>query len=292
MSTAVDDDGVDPAATLIVTRPEPEAGRLVDALIARGRRAWALPVLAIEEAADIAAVHRAVAHIEHYALVVFVSPNAIRRALASRDAPWPEHVTIGVMGPGSVETLAALGIAAPDLRVIAPQSAPTAERDGDRFDSEALFAALDVTLGLSDAFAGRVLIVRGNGGRAWFGDRLRSLGIAVDEIEAYRRVRPVANAAQVAALRGAFDEGQRPAFIVTSSEGVGHLVAIVEDALRDEATDGPAGDAVRAWLFACTVVAPHRRIAARAREAGFRRVATTAAGDQGILAGLAAGPAH
>ncbi len=280
--------GVDPAATLIVTRPEPEASRLVDALGARGRRAWALPVLAIEDSEDVAAVGKALATVDAYRVVVFVSPNAIRRALALREAPWPTDVTIGVMGPGSVDTLAGLGIAAPAHRVIAPRKASTADRDSDRFDSEALFDALDATLGLTRNFAGRVLIVRGNGGRAWFGDRLRGLGIAVDEVEAYRRVRPVADAGQRESLRRAFADAVPPAFIVTSSEGVGHLVAIVEEVLADIA----APVAIRAWLSACTVVAPHRRIAANAREAGFRRVVATGAGDQGILAGLAADPAH
>ena len=281
-------EGVDPTATLIVTRPEPEAGRLVDALISQGRHAWALPVLAIEDAGDIAAARQALATVDRYALVVFVSPNAIRRALALRDASWPTDVTIGVMGPGSVATLASHGIAAPGHRVIAPPRASTIERAGDRFDSEALFDALDATLGLTTAFTGRVLIVRGNGGRAWFGDRLRDLGIAVDEVEAYRRVRPVADAEQVEALRRAFGEAVPPVFIVTSSEGVGHLVAIVEEALADFATP----TAVRTWLFASTVVAPHRRIAAKATEAGFRRVVTTASGDRGIASALARDPAH
>lgn len=275
---------VDPEATLIVTRPEPEATRLVDGLVARGRRAWALPVLAIEDAGDTGAARAMLANVHTYALVVFVSLNAIRRALALRAEPWPPGATIGVMGPGSVAMLAALGIESPTYRVVAPQSKATAGKDGDRFDSEALFDAL----GLTSAFAGRVLIVRGNGGRAWFGDRLRAIGIAVDEIEAYRRVRPVADAAQVEALRRALAETPPPAFIVTSSEGVGHLVEIVEEALTGHASR----DAIRAWVFDCAIVAPHPRIAAMAHAAGFRRVVTTPSGDQGILAGLTGDPAH
>ena len=280
-----DDERVDPAATLIVTRPEPEAGRLVSALIANGRRAWALPVLAIEDVVDVASVRQVLATIDRYALVVFVSPNAIRRALALRDAPWPHDVTIGVMGPGSVETLGALGIAAPAYRVVAPRLVAMAERDGDRFDSEALFEALE----LRPDFAGRVLIVRGNGGRAWFGDRLRGLGIAVDEVEAYRRGRPVADAPQVEAF--APRQRRRDAAGVHRDQLGGR---------RPPGRDrrGGAGgfhvrpEAVRAWLFDCTIVAPHGRIAANARQVGFRRVVTTASGDRGILAGLAADSPH
>ncbi len=288
---------LDPAATLIVTRPEPEAQTLVDALIARGRRAWALPVLAIEKTDDEATLQQAMSRVDDYALVVFVSPNAIRRALAMRTEVWPRHVVIGVMGPGSVETLKTLCIATPDHRVLSPGSSATDEvpADSERFDSEALFAALDEAFGLTRvetpaataaatraAFTGRVLIVRGNGGRAWFAERLRGLGIAVDEVVAYRRVRPVADRAQADALRDAFDDFTKPAFVVTSSEGIANLIAIVHETLAGHA---PA-DLVRDWLFASALVVPHRRIATKAREAGFTSVVVTASGDRGILAAI------
>jgi uroporphyrinogen III methyltransferase/synthase len=277
--TSVDDPSrIDPTATLFVTRPQPDADHLCAALRARGRQAIAFPVLAIEATGDEGALRRAMARIDAYRLVVFVSPNAIRRALAARDGAWPSTTTIGVMGPGSRATLEALGIAA---RIVSPASRPAGDAD-ERFDSESLFAALDDVLGLSRGLDGPALILRGNGGRAWFAERLRGLGIVVDEVEAYRRVRPQPDAAAADALRALFVARGSAAFVVTSSEGLGNLEMLVAQALAPIA-DPPAA---RTWLHAATVVAPHARIVAEARRQGFSRVVASGPGDHGILAQL------
>lgn len=280
-----------PRPAVIVTRPEADAGRLLDALRQRGRTAIALPVLGIEAVADRSPLVRAMATVDGYRLVVFVSPNAIRRALAERQRPWPAGVAVGVMGPGSVAALREAGIVAPSVHVISPATGEAPERpaiaprrSGPRFDSEGLFDVLDEALALRAGFDGRVLIVRGNGGRAWLAERLRSLGIAVDEIEAYRRVRPVADPAAADALADLVRANADATIVLTSSEGVDHLVAIVESALA--ARDGIDRDAVRAWLFGAGIVAPHPRIAERARAAGFGRVTLCTPGDDGILAAI------
>jgi uroporphyrinogen III methyltransferase/synthase len=276
---------IDPAATLIVTRPQPDAQKLIDALKTRGRSVIAFPVIAIEPVADDGPLVDAMKRIDDYRLVIFVSPNAIRRALASREGAWPHDVTIGVMGPGSVETLRSLGIATPGHRVVAPRADAT--RSGanvDRFDSESLFAALDDTLNLSRGFDGRVLILRGNGGRAWFADRLRGLDITVDEVEAYRRVRPVPDANSSTALTNLMIANERAAFIVTSSEGVDNLIALVEQVVAGATGLAPARG--RSWLHASTIIAPHRRIAEKARQSGFLRILVCAPGDRGILAAI------
>ena len=273
-------------ATLVVTRPRVDAGKLVDALREQGHPVVAFPVLGIEPVADATALAATMARVADYGLVVFVSPNAIRAALAHRTGSWPADTTIGVMGPGSVAALASCSIDAPPPRIVSPQSgashAPTGEPDATaRFDSEALLDVLRDTIGLGTAFAGRVLIVRGNGGRAWLGERLREFGLTVDEIESYRRVRPDPSAADAAALRGLFDEGREAIVVLTSSEGVDNFVAMAMSVLP---ADGP--EAAREWLFRQRVVAPHQRIAAKARDAGFRTVQVTDPGDAGILAAL------
>ena len=274
---------LDPRATLVVTRPADDAARLIDALRSRGRDVLALPVLAIEPADDPSALAATMARLDDYALVVFVSPNAIRQALAYRCGPWPPATTIGVMGPGSVDALAAVGIAEPGHRVVSPARVPPGAAGDERFDSESLFTALDAQLGLQQGFARPVLIVRGNGGRAWFAERLRALGIEVDEIAAYRRVRPDVARHAGDALRRLHDAGTPIVFVVTSSEGVDHLVALAEEALVER---GVAGPDARTWVLEGAVLAPHRRIADRARSAGFGAVALCAPGDDGILAAI------
>ncbi len=287
MTSAVGDgpDRIDPEATLVVTRPAQDATHLIAALEGLGRTVVAMPVLAIEPVTDARPLAATMAELDRYRVVVFVSPNAIRQALAHRTDPWPATVVVGVMGPGSVETLRSVGIATPVHRVVSPRAGGEVSGDrGDRFDSEALFAALDATIDLTHGFDGRVLIVKGVGGRAWFAERLRGLGIIVDELEAYRRVQPPADAVASAALERLFTSKQAPVFVVTSSEGVDNLVAIVVASVASQG--GWAVDAVRTWLFGCRILAPHRRIVERARDAGFTRVSLCAPGDSGIVAAI------
>ncbi|MGG1944560.1 fused uroporphyrinogen-III synthase HemD/membrane protein HemX [Trinickia sp. NRRL B-1857] len=284
--------------TAVLTRPAGQSAALAAALERAGIAAFDFPLIDIAAAADDAPLRSALASLERYALVVFVSPNAIERALST--APglvWPAHVPIGVVGPGSVAELARYGIAAPSHQVIAPAGADTAlETDpasasaeanengggngdaGTRFDSEALFAALTDRLGLA-ALTGRpVLIVRGDGGREWLADRLREAGALVEAVCAYRRVVPVPSAeawARVRALVG----GAPHAWLLTSSEGVRNLDALTHASLEP---------AERAALLHAPIVAPHPRIAETARAVGFDTITTSGPGDARILAALRA----
>ena len=279
-------------STVVVTRPTDDAAPLIDLLRDRGHEVVAFPVLGIEPVDDTRMLAATMARIADYRLVVFVSPNAIRQAIAHRTVPWPTDVTIAVMGPGSVAALEALGIAAPDVRVLSPQTNhphndPPVEREAvdaagnspalRRYDSEALLATLEATMGMDAGFDGRVLIVRGNGGRAWFADRLRERGIAVDEIQSYRRVRPEPDEASASRLRQLFRDDADAVFIVTSSEGLTNLVAMVEGVIGSEA---------RAWLFNTRIVATHARIAEKARRAGFSKILSADTGDRGIVAAI------
>lgn len=314
----VETSGAAHRSTVIVTRPKEDATPLIESLRERGHAVVAFPVLGIEPVDDARALAATMARIPAYRLVVFVSPNAIRHALAYRTESWPREVMIAVMGPGSVAALEGLGIGAPEVEVLSPSDShrPLPDASGTagphrragrdsgaprdlptpvpafdteaidkaghapslrRFDSEALLATLEATLGTQAGFDGRVLIVRGNGGRAWFADQLRERGIAVDEIESYRRVRPTPDPVAVAALRRLFSDHADAIFIVTSSEGLANLVAMVEAAL---------GSAAREWLFNQLIVASHARIAEQARRMGFSKLKSAAPGDEGMVAAI------
>jgi uroporphyrinogen III methyltransferase/synthase len=277
-----------PPLPVIVTRPAGDAMPLIDLLREQGREVIAFPVLGIEPVDDATRLSETMARLSDYRLVVFVSPNAIRHAIAHLRGPWPRDVTIAVMGPGSIAALGALGITAPDVRIVSPADGAGVQGDASdaaaslrRYDSEALLAALDRTLALHAGFDGRVLIVRGNGGRAWFADRLRERGIAADEVESYRRVKPDPDAASTIALRRLFREDREAIFVVTSSEGLTNLIAMVEGVLE---ADGSPGHAVRDWVLGCPLVAPHARIAEKARRMGFSKAVLAEPGDAGIAA--------
>lgn len=289
-----------PRPTVVVTRPAGQSRQLTEALHAAGLDVLGFPLLAIGRAADDAPLHAALARLSEFALVVFVSPNAVTFALDAlaqmRNAPggpqWPADVPVAVVGPSSVAALAERGIAPPTHRVIAPAGAqargevPGTSSEGaeevaaeasasmPRFDSEALWSELDTSPG---AFAGRsVLIVRGNGGRDWLGDRLREAGATVEAVEAYSRTLPEPTAMQWQAVRDSLRPEAPPyAWLLTSSEAVRNLDALARLHLSPQEHE-------RLKQVQC--IAPHARIAAQAQALGFAHVLPAAPGDAGLLA--------
>jgi uroporphyrinogen III methyltransferase/synthase len=260
--------------TVVITRPAGQSDGLAGQLAQHGMRTFDFPLIAIAPVTDEAPLRAALGSLERYALVVFVSPNAVDRAFAcyaSVSSIWPPALPVAVVGPASVAALERHGVAAPDHRVVSPSGA--GDEEPARFDSESLYTALETTFG-ADAFAGkRVLIVRGDGGREWLAERLREAGAEVETVAAYRRIvpePPIAAWTQVHALL----EGAPHAWLVTSSEGVRNL----DELAREHLT---AGELVE--LRHAPLVAPHPRIAETARSMGFDRITVSGAGDERIV---------
>lgn len=244
---------------------------LVAALERHGLRTLQFPLLDIAPTPNLDDLRAALADPSRYALVVFVSPNAVQQAFAAmlEGFRWPQDVPAAVVGPASAQALAAHGVAAPTYRVIRPDS----HADDARQDSEALYARLDVA-----TLSGReVLIVRGNGGREWLADRLREAGVAVRTVEAYRRGVPVPDAAAWAALREVL--AGRHAWTLTSSEAARNLDSLARASLSAAEVEA---------LYAAPCFAPHARIVEQAQSLGFRDVTLTGAGDDRLLAGVLA----
>ncbi|MEP7183077.1 MAG: uroporphyrinogen-III synthase [Betaproteobacteria bacterium] len=236
---------------VLVTRPARQAGGFAQKLAALGATPVIFPAIAILPPADPAPLARVHAELATYDAAVFVSANAVEYG-APEAGRWPAHLTAFAPGPGTAETLAAVGIA--DARIPATT-----------FDSEGLLALPD----LADVRAKRIVIFRGDGGREHLGDTLRERGAVVDYVACYRRARPESGAA---GLAEAFRDGRIDAVTITSSEGQDNLWAIADDAVR------------AAWRARPTFV-PHPRIAACARALGLLAI-ETAGGDAGLIAGL------
>ena len=143
---------------VVVTRPRELARPLAELIEGRGGRAFLFPAVEIQPLAPPAALRR----IAEFDLIVFVSPSAARTALRAMP-PWPENVMAAAVGAGTRRELERAGIS----RVVGPASGA---------DSEALLAA-----GPMHAVAHkRVLIVRGEGGRALLGETLSARGAIVE----------------------------------------------------------------------------------------------------------------
>jgi uroporphyrinogen-III synthase len=250
-------------AAVVVTRPRAQAEALAPQIAALGLRPVVFPLLDIRALDDTSALQAALRDLQRYALVVFVSPNAIDAAFA-HIRQWPAEVAVGIVGEGSRAALARHGVDASNARIAAPA-------DSAKTDSEALFAALD-----RNALQGRrVLIVRGQAGRDFLSEALRGIGAEVEHISAYRRETPVLDHAAAAQLRQLLDSDS--VWIITSSEALRNLLQML-------ARTAVAGDVVK--MQQKRIIVPHPRIAETARLAGFSRVTLTGSGDERLLAAL------
>jgi uroporphyrinogen-III synthase len=117
---------------------------------------------------------------------------------------------------------------------------------------------------------GRVVIVRGVGGRALLADTLAARGAQVTFMECYRRVRPQVDATPLLAR---WQAGGIDAVTVTSAETLDNLAALL-------------GEAGRPLLLDTPLFAPHEKIAEAARRFGCARVVATPGGDAGLVEGL------
>lgn len=244
--------------TVVVTRPRHQAGALARMIEAAGGRAVIFPLLEIALADDPEPLQAAIAGLDRYDFAFFISPNAVAfsvPAIAAR-GPWPAKLRAAAVGEGSAQALRELGIA----DVIVPS---------ERFDSEALLAM--PALAPAELRGRRAVIFRGDGGRELLADTLRERGATVDCVTCYRRLPPTGGAA---VLHELWNKGRLDAITLSSSEGLRHLLALLD-------ADG------RARLAATPIFAPHARIVANAGELGLT-VIETAPADAGLLAGLCA----
>jgi uroporphyrinogen-III synthase len=240
---------------VVVTRPAHQAQALARLVEGAGGNPILFPAIEIRDLEDLAPFTRVVDRLDEFDLAVFISPNAIERALKLIRArrTLPPGLKIAAIGGGSVRTLERHGISG----VIAPQG---------RYDSEALLERGEI------AGARRVVIFRGEGGREHLGEALTARGAAVEYAECYSRAKPVLDAAP---LLRTWAQGGVHAVTATSSEGLRNFADMI----------GPGG---RESLERTPVFVPHPRIADAARGLGIRTAIVTGPGDEGLLTGLTA----
>lgn len=240
---------------VVVTRPAGQAAHLATALTRAGAIPLLYPVLEIRDVEDLGPVLDAAIRLDSFDLAVFVSPNAVEKALALilPRRSWPARLRVAALGKSSERELARHGI----QDVISPPL---------RFDSEALLALPELT----EVRGKRVIIFRGDGGRSLLGDTMTARGASIEYVTCYRRAMPSIDPGRLLKL---WEEGQLDAVTITSSEGLRNFVDMI-------------GRLGLAWLKKTPVFVPHARIAEQARVLGLGKVLATEPGDDGLLAGL------
>jgi uroporphyrinogen-III synthase len=200
---------------ILVTRPAHQAEGLCKLIEQQGGSAYRFPVLEILDPLEPRPLQLIASRLDDYDWAIFVSANAVERALDSilavRD--WPETARIAVIGQSSARALERYGLSA-DL---VPEN---------RFDSEALLAlpAMQRVEGL------HFVIFRGDGGREHLAETLRQRGARVDYIEAYRRARP---SVDTGPLLGQWNAGAIDIVVVNSAESLHNLTDLMGESGAD-----------------------------------------------------------
>ncbi len=253
---------------VLVTRPASQAGEWVAALTRSGHDAVALPLICIAAPQDPAAICSAWAALASYQLVFFVSPNAAEWFFSTRPercadhAAWPDALRAASPGPGTSAALRRCGV--PAHLIVEPPA------DAAQFDSEALWDALKTQHWTQAS----VLVVRGDGGRDWLAEQLRSAGARVSFVSAYRRVAPRFTEAAETVLQAALLMPKNHLWFFSSSEAVTNLLQLPQ--VQTSTVN---------WSVA-TALATHPRIAQSAEAAGFGKVLTCRPSLDAVLAQL------
>ena len=266
--------------SVVITRPLAQALPLAQRVAALGREVQVLPLLEILPLDDDTQLRAVLADLSRFALVAFVSPNAIDACMAWVPV-WPPGVALAVMGEGSRAALAAHGINDQNATIYSPQ-------DPQRTDSSTLLAALNLTH-LQNA---QVLIIRGESGREFLADALRTAGVQVRQIAAYRRQIPVLDAAKKAQLIALLATENE--WLITSSEGLRNLIELTQQleaepqAQSDAQSDAQSGANPERVQFVAKLqqqhlIVPHARIAEVAHSLGFDKVSLVGSGDEALL---------
>jgi uroporphyrinogen-III synthase len=245
---------------ILVTRPSGQAEGLAALIREAGGEALEVPSIEIRALTDPVPFFAVADRLESFDIAVFVSRNAVRKAMellrARRGAqPWPAHLRLATVGGGSRDELQAQGFSG----VISPQG---------QADSEALLALPE----FADVAGKRIVIFRGEGGRALLGETLRARGARVEHAACYRRALPEAGRALLAA---AWAGGALDAVTASSGEGLANLLELL-------------GEEGARRLAPAALVVPHPRVAEAAARLGLGRAIVAGPGDAQIAAALVA----
>ena len=247
------------ARYIMLTRPTHQAGPLAEAIAAAGAQAFMFPTLEIT-ARELSAKDQAcLQQVNHYDIIIFISPNAVEHGIRQITAhtPLADHVLLATIGQGSARTLyQALG-KNPD---IVPET---------EFNSEGLLA----TDAMQDVANKRILIIRGSPGREALKQGLEQRGAMVDYLGVYQRGIPVMHSTELTLkLEQYLQKKQIAAIVMTSAESLDNLLKMV-----------PAKD--KKELLQLPLVLINQRLVKLALAAGFssQLYVATAASDAAII---------
>jgi uroporphyrinogen-III synthase len=221
---------------VVVTRPAAQAARFAELVAAAGARPLLLPAIEIEPL-ELDAVSRARITPDEFDWTIYTSANAVECSL--RQLPPPQRTRVAAVGRATARALQEHGIAVSAL--------PSATSDSEGLLALECFA---------DMRGRRVLILKGRGGRPLLGDELARRGAEVVPGDVYQRRQAEAPTGSLDELRRATDAGHA-VIATTSAEVLAALLALAPAERCPHLRDA-------------TLLVPGERVAAAARQCGWR----------------------
>lgn len=236
---------------VLVTRPEPAAGRLAEAFAVEGAIPVRIPAIVIAPVEDTASIERFRERLAGVAVVVFTSVNAVEGFFGFAPDVPPDGLPPVALAVGRATAEALRARRVDGVRMPA-----------GRFDSEGLLACPELDAG---RVHGRlVAIVKGEGGRGLLACGLRRRGAEVIEADVYRREAPEGLAAMLDGVREPID-----VVTATSAEALDNLLG--------------AAPWTAPWLSRRLLVTAGGRIAGIARARNLSRVAVAEGADSASI---------
>ena len=198
--------------TVLVTRPEDQAGHFIEMINSNNGSAINLPTIDIAASSLSDKQKNKLRDLSDTNIVIFVSVNAVNyalKALKSLKLSFPENLIVAAVGPST-----AAALQENDVQVdIVP------EKD---FSSEGLLATPE----LDDIAGEEILIFKGQYGRELLSAELVDRYAHVDSIECYQRVIPKVDTKPIIKL---LKDGAIDAVTVTSVSSITNLFEMFGD---------------------------------------------------------------
>lgn len=237
--------------TILLTRPAGREKHLRHLIEQAGGHVLHYPVLIIKPPStqQIEQLNQLREQLHDYTMAIFISPTAVEQSFLYFPV-LPEHLTIVSIGSKTTQAL--------------KQQNTTIDIEAPEHNTESLLQNESFeTANIQDQ---RILIFRGNGGRALLGDNLVERGAQIQYVETYQRQLPPKTPLSKPQIESL------DAITISSHEGLENLLSLVG---RTE------------QLFEIPIIVPVPRTATLARQYGFKTIITAKnATDDAIVKAL------
>lgn len=238
----------------LVTRPEPQAHQLAEAIIARQGQAVVMPMIDIQPLPETQQIRDIILNLDQYNKIIITSRPSAQIGLELLEQYWPQlplHLQWFAIGKSTASDLSHFMIK------------PCYSNNG--VDSEALLNEPE----LQSVSGCKVLIIKGQGGRELLQQKLQARGAKVETLEVYQRQR--SEYPQYAVVKK-LESSHINVILCGSGETVTHLGHYLPEPSRSD------------YL----VIVPSERVARHALELGFQQVHNAnGASNHAILSALA-----